>query len=405
MVGTNAVWPYPRRGRPTLRRHSHARQRSALLPGLMAALALGAGCARERPVLVPCAWRLAPSPDGRFIAFAAQLHLLTGSARRQPGHPIFVLDVTEGEVVVETHLPPDGNDFYPRWHASEHRLLFVRGPAAGAGRQWELVELSVPGGEERPLGLALGASLLLPSRWLWRGRPGEEPIFVRVWGSGRPGSLASGIYKAAIEGGQWSLTPVALDDGPDSGLIKFWLPEADQAGEVQMVALSVWGSGAESKWAVCVVETDEGKVRQVGPTFGQCYGTDVSPDGSLFAAVERRGTDKQARVIDIGKPDTSRTMALPKDVSFLRWSPAGTHLLAWGGGQKSRGSRLWLIDPMGDSQRQIGNDEWYPSAATWLPNGNEVVVAAEAALWVVEIDTGDKRKLWEFPPEYQRQYE
>jgi hypothetical protein len=50
---------------------------------------------------------------------------------------------------------------------------------------------------------------------------------------------------------------------------------------------------------------------------------------------------------------------------------------------------------------QIGKrDDWHADDAAWLNHQNAVIVAAAGKLWKVDIASGERTQLWEFPKKY-----
>ena len=90
-----------------------------------------------------------------------------------------------------------------------------------------------------------------------------------------------------------------------------------------------------------------------------------------------------------------KSQTVPADAISVYWSPDETQVLG------AAGQKLWSISIPDLKVRQIGNrSDWDADDATWIGSKNTIAVAANGALWSVDVASGQAKQMWKFPPQF-----
>lgn len=132
-----------------------------------------------------------------------------------------------------------------------------------------------------------------------------------------------------------------------------------------------------------------------------------SPDGSQFAFVTIEKGDNRVAIVDVGRRDIQRRIALPgiDAITQLAWSPDGRRLAV--SAVRNGVSDLYLWDLASEQLSQITNDKFSDLQPTWSPDGGTIAVASDRGpgtdfetlhyarhrISLIDVDTGTIRTL------------
>ena len=179
-----------------------------------------------------------------------------------------------------------------------------------------------------------------------------------------------------------------------------------------MIAWQTTGPGrhAEKTFWHCTLKDPIVTKRLVASLPRGGYGI-VSPDGTLLAVVTEDPDELELRPLRDTSAAPKRTR-VPTGLLWGGWSPEGRKVLFWAlgdaygrllGGIKP--GRFFAVDVETMTVKQIPvKKRVLPTCAAWLSE-DTVLVAAEAALWSLNPETGELQKVWDAPPEMERQYD
>lgn len=141
------------------------------------------------------------------------------------------------------------------------------------------------------------------------------------------------------------------------------------------------------------------KITQLGSDFSDVVWAYLSENAKwlLLCSNAANGEDWQWdlwQVQDNGLKKVT-TAQVPGDVIAVYWSPDFKHILG------AVGDKLWLIDVPTLKVHQIDErEDWHADDAAWLNHQNAVIVAAAGKVWKVDVGSGERTELWEFPKRY-----
>jgi hypothetical protein len=150
---------------------------------------------------------------------------------------------------------------------------------------------------------------------------------------------------------------------------------------------------------VALFRIHQGKSVQLGPNFSNVIWAYLS-ENAKWLLLCSNAADGQNWEWDLWEVKNNRlkkitTAQIPGDVIAVYWSPDFKHILG------AVGDKLWLIDVPTLKVHQIGKrNDWHADDAAWLNHQNAVVIAAAGKLWKVDITSGERTELWEFPKKY-----
>ncbi|HEY6634710.1 MAG TPA: S9 family peptidase [Acidimicrobiia bacterium] len=286
---------------------------------------------------------VAPSPDGRWIAFHGErLDKLEGHEQGR-----ICLADTEGRGWRQITDGPN-DDAGPRWSPDGHTLSF-RSDRVNAGvHQLFALDTDVPA-EARPL-----ASLPGAVEWhVWS--PDGTTILAGVAGGAaeQADALGSGTLGGKHDLPSWIPEVESSDDGDDerrslwaidvatgvarrisSSQRNVW--EATWCGPDHAAAITSEGAG-EDAWyraEVSIFDLETGEERVLLKSDVQFGWAEGSPDGARIAVIEAICSDRlvvagDLRLIDVVSGDVTAIGTSGVDVTRTRWRDA-SHLLAFG---------------------------------------------------------------------------
>ena len=317
----------------------------------------------------------------------------------------------------------------PRWSADGRWIVF------GEGAEVHMVAMD-------------GAQFT----WLVR-----EPDFVHIGSSRYAFSRLTGldlsddgatlVYAAcwvhSDGGGLVRRTFVPADGGPEDAICLDFTTKSESVGKCPNDRISdkkilTYPSGdttfttGDDFYEISIVQLDQGTVARLHPGNFPA----LSPDGTRIAFIAQDGRDEPARLYTMATDGTDVRNLRAAPVNFPpRWSPDGTRLAyvlrgehpyaiytinADGSGRRylsaansgpawspdgtrvafartrSRSTAVYTIAADGTDAREVANlgvQTAWASTVEWSPNGSQILVAFDSAVWVVDVSGGSTHKL------------
>jgi len=312
------------------------------------------GSAKRR--LAPHFWvsnvgegRLAWSPDGRKLVFAAHLSRSAAPCDRYCGKEIFVIDADgSGLRRLTRNTVPDWD---PAWSPDGQKIAWLSRGLHGAGAV--IFVMNADGSDQHTLTPRPG--IRGEPRW----SPDGRAILFTAVPPGQPPSPSgwpySDVYVMNADGSRTrrlTHTPEAGEGGaswsPDGQHILF--TQAGPPGERRAIVMNADGSGKHAVTPTSIYTGDRGITAA------------WSPDGRRIAFWDHDA-------IYVVNPDGSGLRRLAQNaLTFDSWSPDGQKLIFFRGARSPRvpppkpSPGLWVINADGSGQRNLTRDGW---GATW----------------------------------------
>lgn len=323
------------------------------------------------------------SPDGKWVAFTARLWPFSTG-------PLLIVNLASGETWSAEYYDKWEVYYATCWSKDGKRVLFFRGSIRN-GHTKGVYSVSVPDFTINRIDLPELENAYGP---VWS--PDQKQIVYRIenGSTGEPGNEKA-IYIAPSKGGDSHIITKASDV-----IYKFWLRPYEDT--YRLFIKEHRRKSAEGTLELFSPDGSHLATLAKSLTSGV---TALSADGCRFCLLERKD---RLRVYRLDEPGTAPKMIkLPDELDDLKFSGSGYQLIGWGWARGRLVPRqLWLIDTDSMSIRRIGKREWYPAfqGIEWMPNGKEILVSSEDKLWIVDIVSGAKRQVWQFPEKYKRIY-
>jgi len=353
------------------------------------------GCyTQSEHILFPKIMTLEVSPDGQRVACGFML------MQRTLGQRIAIVELSSGDGTLITR-PRSGYDFPLQWSNTNNELLFLRCTRTTKSLVFHLMTLTMP--EAIPTALGTAKNLQVASaRWL--GSTGDIVAMVE-----RGDRHSAGIYRFERSGSVWKMAEPILVDEAGGEWAGFWVTTTKTGYRIVAKEEQRRNDGTTTRF--WIKEGLAGRRKLLGE-FGQCFGADLSPNGDWFAVIvpsDTKGNERKLYVLDAGATSQAEAGTVRIEATFLSWSPDGSRFLAWKptrflGQRTAEPGNLVLVYPGGLGIKEVPGGPWYPTSAAWLPDGERIVVGAEDALWIVDVETGLRREVWRIPPQYKRYY-
>jgi len=246
---------------------------------------------------------------------------------------------------------------------------------------------------------------IVNARWL------EAPydIIATVRSEEEGGRKTNGIYEIrAIGSREESVKPILTNEAPgDWGVLRVLPSDIGYS----IVAENVERSGDSMKTTFWRAGKASGGPMLLA-ALGQCFGAEVSPDGTCLSVIASASTHGGGRVLHLFPIEPgSAAGAISRRVgaTFLSWDPSSCKLILWehsrvggyGAQQRLQPGSLLLYDTVKRHVTAIPGGPWFPDCAAWMPNGRQVLVGAEDALWIVDVESGRRREVWRVPAEFK----
>ena len=311
------------------------------------------------------------SPDGRMLAFLRSQSEFSG----RPGE-VYVKPLPDGEPV---RLTDDGRSkSNPKFSPGGDRIAYTTPDATGA--TLETWTVPVLGG--RPQLLLSNSSGLT-----WIRKPGER-------------AAGPSLLFSEFTGRGYQMSIVSSSENR-TGLRTVYLPS--ETGMAHRSYLSPDGkhillAEMTTGWLPCRLVPFDGSDagKSVGPTPGQCTDAAWSPDGKwmYFATDTGNGRHIWRQRFPDGAPEQV-TFGVTEEEG-IAFAPDGRSFVTAIG---SRQSTLWIHDGRGD--RQI-TSEGFAFSPTISPDGKQLFYLVRSggvmnfmtgALWVSDLDSGDRRRV------------
>ncbi|MDP3775891.1 MAG: amidohydrolase family protein [Gemmatimonadales bacterium] len=309
------------------------------------------------------------APGGRSLAYA-------GPVSASQWVPTSASDLWEMDLATraERRLTADSAlDGYPAYSPDGRWIAFIS-ERSGTRQLWLLPR---DAGEPRPLTRSGEDVYLAPLSWL----PDSRGVVYTAAGK---------IHVAFVDGS----AERTLEFGADitvarwSGLRRPELPRPGERHRVRgIVTPELAPDGRRVAFAALgdlwVADVSGGRPMRLTQSVGDEIRPRWSPDGSRLAyVVYAPGTEPQVRILEVDRPERSRTVTVPIgpfDPQF-EWSPDGRRL-AW-----VEGNRIGWTDV------SMGETRVVASAAGqllgWSSSGDSIAYATSRASWRVSADSG-----------------
>jgi len=327
----------------------------------------------------PTARGLRISPDDQLLAFTAIYQQFSQASR-------FVFDLKKSDwSAVET--PAGWQDSMVQWGKDGRTLLYERskipriviGAKAGLYSEKVLLNSDKPQWKSQtPLAQNLSESGEKIYAGFWTPK---DQLVVKTQHDDRSLFLAQNGKLTKIDHSPGTYYQNrAIDNGGKEDF--YVVRDVDRAGE-----------------KVGLFRIRQHKSTQLGPNFSDVIWAYLSENANwlLLCSNAANGQDWKW---DLWKIESNglqkiKTAQIPADVIAVYWSPDFKHILG------AVGNKLWLIDVPTLKVRQIGKrDDWHADDAAWLNHQNAVIVASAGKLWKVDVASGERQELWEFPKKY-----
>ncbi len=143
-----------------------------------------------------------------------------------------------------------------------------------------------------------------------------------------------------------------------------------------------------------ILDTANGKVRQVVSTGGLNFGADWHPEGKeLLVSLSRSGNPEIYRISPTGEIIKRLTVSKAIEIS-PSWSPGGRDLVFTS--DRTGTPQLYIIDSDGTGRRRLTFEGRYNDSAVWSPGGDKIAYAtreADTTQIVVMKSTGEDRRI------------
>lgn len=360
---------------------------------VVAALSWAWGCdTNSKHMFFPSIMDTEISPDGQRVA--------CGFLPSTGGVRMAIVELSSGDATLITG--PRGDYDRPiQWSNTNNELLFARCTATSRTSVSRLMTLTmpeaIPTALRTPNGLQIGNA-----RWL--GATGDIVAMVEG-GNGQD----AGICRLERSGSAWRMAePIVANEagGEWAGL---WVTTTKTG--YRIVAKEEQRRNDDITTRLWTREGLAGRRKLLGE-FGKCFGADLSSNGDRFAVIEpsdaERDFERKLHLLDTRATSQAEAGTVRLEADFVSWSPDGSRLLAWKHGRflgplTSEPGNLVLVYPGGLVIKEVPGGPWSPTSCAWLPDGKRIVIGAEHALWIVDVETGLRREVWRIPPRYKRQ--
>lgn len=371
------------------------RNRLTLAGVVVAALSWAwGGCdTNSKHMFFPAIIETEVSPDGQRVACG----FLPGTG----GQRIAIVELSSGDGTLITG-PRGDYDCPLHWSNTNNELLFLRCTATSKTSVSRLMTLTMP--EAIPTALRTPKSLQVANaRWL--GSTGDIVAMVE-----RGNRQDAGIYRFERSGSAWKMAEPILANEAGGEWAGFWV--ATTKTGYRIVAKEEQRRNDDITTRLWTKEGLAGRRKLLGE-FGKCFGADLSSNGDWFAVIElsdaKSDFKRKLHVLDTGATSPAEAGTVRIEADFLFWSPDDSRLLAWKPGRfsgplTSEPGNLVLVYPGGLVIKEVPGGPWNPIIGAWLPDGERIVIGAEHALWIVDVETGLRREVWRIPPRYKRHY-
>ena len=305
---------------------------------------------------------VAIAPDGRYVVYvmrdAEKQSLWVRNVATRSDVQVLAPDVVQFQGI---SFSPDGNHIY-----------FVRSDKSNAEFRY-LYEMPVLGGSPRQLVRDTDATVDFSP-------DGQRLVFLR----GHPENETIAVHIAALDGSNERLLATLLG-GVNYLYGATWSPDG------KALALSILGTGQETKWGLYVINVADGKSRQLLSTGERSIGRAVwMPDGKALVATVAESTlgRGQLQIIDYPSGEMRR---LTNDLSdygpLLDMTRDGKALAAI---QRVRISDLWTqaADKPADPRQLTSGDTAFTALAPG-PTGHVLARSSNGDLWQVNPDSGE----------------
>lgn len=329
--------------------------------------------------IAPAVRGLRVSPDDRLLAFTAIYQGFEQASR-------FVLDLKDTTwSAVET--PAGWQDSMVQWGKDGRTILYERSkiPKLTAKAKSGLYSEKVLLGEGSPQwqgqsriskGLSVPGEKVYAGFWTPKGqlvaktRHDDKTLFAVKDGNMFPIDHSPGTY--------YQNRAIATPNGPEYYVVR----DTDRSGQ-KLALFRIRGE----------------KTTQLGPQFSDIIWAYLS-DNAKWLLLCSNADNNQDWQWDLWKVEgdeliKTTTAQVPGDIIAVYWSPDFRHILG------AVGNSLWQIEIPSLKVQQIGErNDWHADDAAWLHHENAILVAASGKLWKVDLQSGKRTEIWEFPAEY-----
>ncbi len=364
-----------------------------------------------RWLVYPCVASVSVSRDGNLLALRTQQFEQTSDSLV---YSVWIIDASRGERLWQS-LHTEGWLWHVAgWIGDGTTLLVYReaGEWCPKGSRFEIHGLEFT---QDPLSLWDSYALVRTPDQEWLLHPVPELCQVRRSCRGSDLVTAMSGQKALYTRGQWpgveEVYEYDIATSSSKPLLELHPPGSDYSlcegtGGRYLMAWEYVAPGDAGNFRLFDIET-----RRWTPVDGPSQYRArpvISPDGRWAVWEQYHGEQIRLLIRPVARSGSSpETFEIPGIPVQTLWSGDMKYLvcrLASDDPGSLRGI-LYLIDREEKDVKELeAPGDWVIRPITWMPGTTAVLCGAGAALWSVNVESGEWRKVWSFPEEIKREY-